>query len=199
DPMIDHYRTLAAPAESRQKIERSEFLGVAFPVATDDAFFAELAVLTKRHFDATHLCWAFRLFANGEIRTRSADAGEPSGTAGKPILSAMEGADLYDVAVVVVRWYGGVKLGTGGLSRAYRQTAAETLQGASLVDRYVYKRFRIVVPFDKLSVVYRLLEVPDVVLVAEHFGETNEFELDVRLGRAEELVKVLAEKRITLL
>jgi uncharacterized YigZ family protein len=197
--MIDHYRTLAASAESRQKIERSEFLGIAFPAATDDAFFAELAVLTRRHFDATHLCWAFRLFANGEIRTRSADAGEPSGTAGKPILSAIEGADLYDVAVVVVRWYGGVKLGTGGLSRAYRQTAAETLQGASLADRYVYKRFRIVVPFDRLSVVYRLLDVPDVVLIAEHFGETNEFELDVRLGRAEELVKELAEKRITLL
>src|SRR5258707_4944825 len=135
--MIDHYRTLDTTAEFRQKIERSEFLGIAFPVETDEAFVSALAVLTKRHFDATHLCRAFRLFANGEIRVRSADAGEPSGTAGKPILSAIEGAGLYDVAVVVVRWYGGVKLGTGGLSRAYRETAAETLLGASLVDRYV--------------------------------------------------------------
>lgn len=196
--MIDHYRTLAAAAESRQKIERSEFLGIAFPVETDEAFFTELAHLTKRHFDATHLCWAFRLFANGEVRARSADAGEPSGTAGKPILSAVEGAGLYDVAVVVVRWYGGVKLGTGGLSRAYRETAAETLGSASLVDRYVYKRFRIVVPFDQLGVVYRLLDIPHIVLAGEHFGETNEFDIDVRLGRAEEFVKVLAEKRITL-
>jgi uncharacterized YigZ family protein len=196
--MIDHYRTLKVFAESRQKVERSEFLGIAFPVETDDAFFDELARLTKRHFDATHLCWAFRLFANGELRTRSADAGEPSGTAGKPILSAIEGASLYDVAVVVVRWYGGVKLGTGGLSRAYRQTAADTLQGASLVYRYVYKRFRLVVPFDRMSVIYRLLDAPDIVLIAEHFGETNEFELDVRVGRAEAFVKELAEKRITL-
>ena len=191
--MIDHYRTLAAPAESRQKIERSEFLGIAFPVETDDAFFAELALLTKRHFDATHLCWAFRLFANGEVRARSADAGEPSGTAGKPILSAIEGAGLYDVAVVVVRWYGGVKLGTGGLSRAYRQTAAETLRAAPLADRYVYKRFRVVVPFDQFGVVYRLIDAPDVILVAEHFGETNEFELDVRLSRAEEFARTLNE------
>jgi uncharacterized YigZ family protein len=195
--MIDHYRTLAASAESRQKIDRSEFLGIAFPVATDNAFFAELALLTKRHFDATHLCWAFRFFANGEVRTRSADAGEPSGTAGKPILSAIEGAGLHDVAVVVVRWYGGVKLGTGGLSRAYRQTAAETLQGASLVDRYLYKRFRLIVPFDRMSVIYRLLNAPDVILVAEHFGETNAFEIDVRLGRAEEFAKTLIEKRIS--
>jgi uncharacterized YigZ family protein len=194
--MIDHYRTLAAPAEYRQKIERSEFLGIAFPVETDDAFFAELAALTKRHFDATHLCWAFRLFANGEIRSRSADAGEPSGTAGKPILSAVEGADLCDVTVVVVRWYGGVKLGTGGLSRAYRATAAETLQRATLADRFVYQRFRIIVPFDQLGVVYRLLDPPHNVLVAEHFGETNEFEIDVRLGRAEEFARTLVERRI---
>jgi putative IMPACT (imprinted ancient) family translation regulator len=81
---------------------------------------------------------------------------------------------------------------------AYRETAAETLRGASLIDRYVYKRFRIVVPFDQLGVVYRLLDVPHIVLAAEHFGETNEFEIDVQLGRAEEFVKVLAEKRITL-
>jgi uncharacterized YigZ family protein len=194
--MIDHYRTLAAPAEYRQKIERSEFLGIVFPVETDEAFFAELAVLTKRHFDATHLCWAFRLFANGDIRSRSADAGEPSGTAGKPILSAIEGVNLYDAAVVVVRWYGGLKLGTGGLSRAYRVTAAETLQRSTLVDRYVYQRFRIIVTFDQLGVVYRFLDPPDIVLVAEHFGETNEFEIDVRLGRAVEFARMMVEKRI---
>jgi uncharacterized YigZ family protein len=195
--VLDHYRTIFAPSEFRQKIDRSEFLGIAFPVESDEAFFAELASLTKTHYDATHLCWAFWLFANGEIRARSADAGEPSGTAGKPILSAIEGADLYDVAVVVVRWYGGVKLGTGGLSRAYRETAAETLRIASIEDRYVYKRFRITVPFDQLGVVYRLIDAPHVVLAGEHFGETNEFEFDVRLSRAEEFAKTLIEKRLT--
>ncbi|MEA2415141.1 MAG: hypothetical protein QOI58_1798 [Thermoanaerobaculia bacterium] len=194
--MIDHYRTLAAPSEFRQKIDRSEFLGIAFHIEDDDAFFAELAVLTKRHYDATHLCWAFRLFANGEIRARSADAGEPSGTAGKPILSAIEGADLYDTAIIVVRWYGGVKLGTGGLSRAYRETAAEALRAASIEDRYVYQRFRVTVPFDQLGVVYRLIDAPHVVLAAEHFGETNEFDFDVRISRADEFAKTLIEKRL---
>lgn len=194
--MLDHYRTLAAPSEFRQKIDRSEFLGIAFHVETEDAFFAELAALTKRRYDATHLCWAFRLFANGDIRARSADAGEPSGTAGKPILSAIEGADLFDTAVIVVRWYGGVKLGTGGLSRAYRETAAEALRAASIEDRYVYQRFRITVPFDQLGVVYRLIDAPHVLLAAEHFGETNEFDFDVRLSRADEFAKTLIDKRI---
>lgn len=191
----DHYRTLGGRAEHRQKIERSDFLGIAFPVQSDDEFFAELAAIEKRHFNATHHCWAFRLFANE--RARSSDAGEPSGTAGKPILGAIESAELFDVAVVVVRWFGGVKLGTGGLARAYRDTAAATLRDAKIADRFVYERIRINVPFDRLGDVYRLVAPPDVVLVSEEFGETNIFAFDVRRSRAEEFAKLMAEKRLT--
>jgi uncharacterized YigZ family protein len=189
----DHYRMPASHAEARQKIERSEFLGIVFPVSSEEAFFEELQRIEKKHFDATHHCWAFRLWSG---RTRSADAGEPSGTAGKPILSAIEGAGLYECGVVVVRWYGGVKLGTGGLSRAYRETAAEALRAAPLVDRYVYRRFTLEVPFEILSTVYRMVAPPDVVLVAENFGEANTFDFDVRESLAETFGAMLTEKRI---
>jgi uncharacterized YigZ family protein len=188
DP-VDHYRTLAEPAELRQKIERSEFLGIAFPVTREEDFFAELERIQKRHFDATHHCWAFRLFADS--RSRSSDAGEPSGTAGKPILAAIEGAALHDVGVVVVRWYGGVKLGTGGLSRAYRDTAAATLRDARILDRYVYQRIRVIVPFDAMSHLYRMVSPPDVVLVEERYGEENEFFFDVRLSGVEAFTKLV--------
>lgn len=190
----DHYRTLAEPAEVRHKIERSEFLGLAFPMTTDEAFFAELERVQKKYFDATHHCWAFRLFA--DARSRSSDAGEPSGTAGKPILAAIEGAALHDLGVIVVRWYGGIKLGTGGLSRAYRETAAETLRGARLLDRYVYERIRVIVPFDALGNIYRLVRPPDVVLVEERYGEKNEFFFDVRLSVRAELTKKLTDLRL---
>ncbi|HVE71604.1 MAG TPA: YigZ family protein [Thermoanaerobaculia bacterium] len=136
--------------------------------------------MQKTHFDATHHCWAFRLFA--ESRSRSADAGEPSGTAGKPIHAVIEGAALHDLGVVVVRWYGGVKLGTGGLSRAYRDTAAETLRHATPLDRYVYERVRVVVPFDAISNVYRLVDPPNVILAGQEYGEENVFAFDVRLS-----------------
>jgi uncharacterized YigZ family protein len=192
----DHYRTLAARAEHRVKVERSEFLGIAFPVDSEDAFFAALASVARQHFDATHHCWAFRLFANE--RARSADAGEPSGTAGKPILGAIESADVFDAAVVVVRWFGGVKLGTGGLARAYRACAAETLALAPALDRYVYERVRVIVPFERLSDVYRLVAPPDVVLASEEFGERNVFAFDVRASLAREFEKKLAERRLTL-
>jgi uncharacterized YigZ family protein len=194
--MSDYYRTLAASAELTQKIERSEFLGIAFPIAGEEEFFAEYERIQKRFFDATHHCWAFRLFA--AERTRSSDAGEPSGTAGKPILSAVEGAGLFDLGVVVVRWYGGIKLGTGGLSRAYRETAAETLRNASLLDRYVYERVNVIVPFDALGAIYRLVSPPDVVLVEEQYGEENVFVFDVRLSRADAFRKRLTELRLTL-
>jgi len=193
--MSDHYRTLAAPAELRHKIERSEFLGIAFPVTSEEKFFAELERIQKRFYDATHHCWAFRLFADS--RARSSDAGEPSGTAGKPILAAIKGADLFDVAVVVVRWYGGIKLGTGGLSRAYRETAAETLRNATPRDRYVYERVHVIVPFDALGNVYRLVSPPDVVLVEEKYGDQNVFSFDVRTSRVPAFMARLSELRLT--
>lgn len=195
--MSDHFRTLAERVEFRHKIERSEFLGIAVPITAEEEFFAELTSVQKRHFDATHHCWAFRLFA--ESRTRSSDAGEPSGTAGKPILAAIEGAQFHDVGVIVVRWYGGVKLGTGGLSRAYRETAAETLKAAKPLDRYVYRRFRVLVPFEALNQVYRLIDPPNVLLAEERFGEQNEFLFDVRLSSAETFAARLRELRLATL
>lgn len=192
----DHYRTIAAPIEFRQKIERSEFLGFAFPVEEEQAFFDQLRAIEKRDFDATHHCWAFRLFNGGDVRARSSDAGEPSGTAGKPIASAIEGADYHDVGVIVVRWYGGVKLGTGGLTRAYRETAAEALKAAVPRDVYVYDRYTLTVPFDHVSAVYRLVASPDVLLVGETYGETNEFTFDVRRSVAERFEKELIAKRL---
>lgn len=192
--MSDHYRTIAAPVEHRQKFERSEFLGIAFPIPSEEAFFAELGRAQRKHFNATHHCWAFRLFAEG--RSRSSDAGEPSGTAGKPILTAIEGAALHDTGVIVVRWYGGVKLGTGGLSRAYRDTAAETLRTATPLDRYVYERVRVIVPFDAISNVYRLVTPPGVLLVDQRYGEENELVFDVRASLMPAFTERLVELRM---
>ncbi|MEO8378933.1 MAG: YigZ family protein [Acidobacteriota bacterium] len=193
--MSDHYRTIAAPVEYRQKIERSEFLGIASPMTTEEEFFTLLTRAQKQHFDATHHCWAFRLFA--KERTRNSDAGEPSGTAGRPILAAIEGAAFHDLGVIVVRWYGGIKLGTGGLSRAYRDTAAEALRLAMPVDRYLYARVRVIVPFDAISNVYRLVQPPDVLLADQRYGEENEFFFDVRASQVDAFNARLVELRLS--
>jgi uncharacterized YigZ family protein len=192
---MDHYQTSDVATEFRHKIERSEFLGIVFHAESDDEFFAELHRIEKQHFDATHHCWAFRLFAGGDVRQRSSDAGEPSGTAGKPILTAIEGAALYDVGVVVVRWYGGVKLGTGGLTRAYRETAAEALALAPRSDRYRYTGVIVEVPFDSLGTIYRLIAPPDIVLTDERYGDVNEFVFDVRESVVDRFTADLTTRR----
>jgi uncharacterized YigZ family protein len=192
-PVPDHYRTLIAAAEARVKIERSEFLGIAFPIASEEAFLAELARVQKKHFDATHHCWAFRLFSG---RERSSDAGEPSGTAGRPIAGAIESASLHDAAVVVVRWYGGIKLGTGGLARAYRECALAAVREAPSEARFVYTRVEVLIPFDRLSDAYRLVSPPNVLLAGETFAEQNVFAFDVRTSQAEEFRRMLVERRL---
>lgn len=192
--MKDLYRTIEHGAEFRQKIERSEFLAIAFPVAAEPEFMRVLESVRKEYFDATHHCWAFRLFA--DERARSSDAGEPSGSAGKPILSAIESADLYDAGIVVVRWFGGVKLGTGGLSRAYRNTAAGVIEKCVKIERYVYTRVNVIVPFDRVSDAYHLIDPPSVVLAAEHYGEANIFRFDVRASWREDFMRRLVERRL---
>ena len=193
---MDHYITLAERAEARIKVERSEFLAIAFPVSRLEELMLNLRAIEKKHFNATHHCWAYRLFAGSE---RSSDAGEPTGTAGKPIAMAIKGAGLHDVGVVVVRWFGGVKLGTGGLSRAYHESAAAALRDAPTEDRYVYERVEVVVPFERLSDVYRLVASPDVVLVGQDFGQQNVFAFDVRESQVEAFRKMLVEKRLATL
>ena len=114
--------TLAAPAEFEQTIKHSRFLARAWPVESQAEIDAQLAVIHEQ--EASHHCWAWRLA--GEYRCY--DANEPAGTAGRPILAAIEGQGLEAVLVIVTRWYGGVKLGTGGLIRAYGGCAAECLR-----------------------------------------------------------------------
>ena len=193
--MTDAFRTIETAATFRQKIERSDFLGIVFPVASEEAFADRLEAIRKEHFDATHHCWAFRLFASQ--RARSSDAGEPGGSAGKPILSAIEAAALYDVGLVVTRWYGGVKLGTGGLSRAYRSTATGAIANASVHDRFVYIRVAVEAPFDRISDLYRLVDPPAVILAAEEYGDRNVFQFDVRASAEAAFRARLIEKRLT--
>lgn len=194
--MSDHYRTVAGRREFRHKIDRSEFLGIVFPATSDEEFFDELHKIEKQFFDATHHCWAFRVRAGNDVRARSSDAGEPSGTAGKPILGTIEAAEICDSGIVVARWFGGVKLGTGGLSRAYRETAAGVLRGAELAERYVYSRFHVVVPFEAFGSVYRFISPPDVILEKETFAETNEFSFLVRTSRTDQFAETLTERRL---
>jgi uncharacterized YigZ family protein len=145
-------QTLAAPATLSREVRHSRFVAHAQAVATPDDALA--FVQRMRQADASHHCWAYRIGA----QYRSSDDGEPSGTAGRPILAAIDGQGLDETVVLVIRWFGGVKLGAGGLVRAYGGVAAECLRTASRRPLVVLCEVRLQAPFDDIGAVHAAMQ-----------------------------------------
>lgn len=152
------YTTLARPARSSIVIKNSEFLGFAAPFTDVAAALGWLSTLRLERADASHVCWAYKIGS----QYRFSDDGEPSGTAGAPIYRALEGSGLDCVVVAVVRYYGGVNLGAGGLVRAYGGTASETLRIAERKEVHSRVGLLICVLFEQMNALYRLLEGYDL-------------------------------------
>lgn len=184
----------AAPAgESRAEIrdKGSRFLAVIGPAADEAAAKAILASLQREFADATHHCWAWRL--GSPPRERSSDAGEPAGTAGVPILQVLRGAGLADALAVVVRWFGGVKLGKGGLARAYAAAAREALKALPVAARVPMARIAVEIPHEKVGAVKRLLRPPEIELESEEYGAGARLVLAVHEERLAALREALAD------
>jgi len=154
---MDVYRTLASQGSARLTRERSRFLAFVGPVATVDEIEGRLSTIRRQHHDATHVCYAYRCRAELSIVARAGDAGEPSGSAGTPILQQLEAAELVDVLAVVVRYFGGVKLGVGGLVRAYGAVTAAALAEASIVERQLEVALRLRFPIEVNAAVMRAI------------------------------------------
>ena len=159
--------TLAAVATSSLEIKHSRFITHAAPVQSPEQALAFIAQVSDG--DATHNCWAYRI--GGEYR--SSDDGEPSGTAGRPILAAIEGQGYDQVVAVVTRWYGGIKLGAGGLVRAYGGAAAECLRVAQRRPLLLMGEVQLSCHFDDLGSVHAALHAHAAHKLAEHFHETG--------------------------
>jgi len=185
------YRAPVAPAEAELRELGSRFFAFVAPAASVEAAAAYVEALRRRYPDATHHCFAWRIGA--PAAERAADAGEPAGTAGAPMLAVLRGAGLSDVVAVVVRWFGGTKLGKGGLVRAYGGAVRLALE--SLATREVLERVRLALslPYDKLGAVKRLLQPPAVELAAERYGAAVELELEVTPEARPALAAALAD------
>lgn len=180
---------LAPLAEARGEVREkgSRFLGFLFPAADEEEAERLLGGLRKHYPGATHHCWAYRI--GWPPRERSSDDGEPSGTAGPPLLKVLSGGGLSDSLVVVVRWFGGTKLGKGGLARAYGGTARETIEAARLVERFPTVTMDIEFPYELLGAVKRLVRPPEVEIEGEVYEET----VRLTLGAAESVRRDVEE------
>jgi len=151
--MIDAYRTLAAPATRRITRKKSRFIATTIPVGSAEDTERELAVVRRAHHDASHHCYAYRLSGDNGPVEQSDDAGEPRGSAGLPILQQVEASGLLNVLVVVTRYFGGTKLGIGGLVRAYGDAARDVLAAAAVVERKLHVEVSLDFPIEVNSVV----------------------------------------------
>ena len=145
--MLQSFKTIEKAAIIETVEKGSRFIGHAFPVDSEVAALAYLAEIRQVHARATHNCWAWQMGMANQM-TRQSDDGEPSGTAGMPMLDYLRKEDLKNVLVIVTRYYGGTLLGTGGLVRAYGHAAKEACIAAKIIEKHLYQRFSITVPYN---------------------------------------------------
>lgn len=180
----DTYLTVEKKAEIIFKDKGSKFLAFAFPVENDTQIKEILLALKKEHPNANHHCYAYRLGAD-KLNYRANDDGEPSNTAGKPILGQIQSNDLTNILIVVVRYFGGTLLGVSGLIHAYKTSAAEAIKETKIVEKFISFNYTINFPFEHLNDVMKLLKQMDCKIMAQQFDNDCEISFSIRKANSE--------------
>lgn len=188
--MTDTYITISDTSEGYYTEKRSKFYAFAHHVETVDEVKEIVAMYRKKYYDARHVCWAYML-GHERIEFRANDDGEPSSTAGKPILGQINSAELTNILVVVIRYYGGVNLGTGGLIVAYRTAAADAIANANIEERLIEEEIVYNYPYVMMNDVMRIVKDLQPRIVSQTFDNTCEIKLSIRKSEAPRLRSML--------
>ena len=184
--MSDEYKTIASTSEGYYTEKRSKFLAFAHHVQTVDEVKELLTGYRKKYYDARHICYAYMLGAE-RTEFRANDDGEPSSTAGKPILGQINSNELTDILIVVVRYYGGVNLGTSGLIVAYREAAADAISHATIETRQVEEIVKYSFAYPQMNDVMRIVKDMNPRIISQTYDNTCEIVLSIRKSEAEQL------------
>jgi uncharacterized YigZ family protein len=189
----DEYLTIKNLAQSKLKIKGSIFIAFAISVSSEKEAREWIKKISKEFFDATHHCFAYKTKIDQSEVIKYGDAGEPKGTAGIPILSAIESQELSNVLVVVTRYFGGTKLGTGGLSRAYRLSAQEALKDCEKIRKFACAQLSLQFHITHIGRVNQILSRFDCRILERSFEDNVAMKVEVRKGNLEKLKRVLLE------
>lgn len=188
--IIDSYFTIAGKASAEIKIQKSRFIGQAFPVTNKEEIQQAIEAVRKEYYDAAHHPFAYRL-GTDKNNFRYSDDGEPSGSSGKPILEAIDKANVTDTIVIVTRYYGGVKLGVGGLRRAYGDAADEAFCKTKIIEKFLYESFRIGFDYRHMNMVMRLVDEHEALITGNNSAERVGLDIKVRLSKTEKFTEAL--------
>lgn len=192
----DSYKTIASPAEGSYSEKRSKFLAYAFPVQNEQEVKQRLAEIQKKHWDARHHCYAYILGPHKDAY-RQNDNGEPSGTAGRPIYGQLLSKDVTNTLVIVVRYFGGIKLGVSGLQNAYKVAAREALDAADIVERTIQETFRVTFEYVKMNDIMQILKDPEVQVVDRQSYMQCIYTISVRQRDADRITEALRKIPMT--
>ncbi|MBR0273973.1 MAG: YigZ family protein [Bacteroidaceae bacterium] len=190
--MDDLFKTIAAPSEGTYTEKRSKFLAFAFPVSTEEEVKTLVAAHTKKYYDARHVCYAYML-GHERLVFRANDNGEPSGTAGKPILGQINSNELTDILIIVVRYFGGVKLGTSGLIQAYKAAAAEAIAAATIIEKTVDEQITVAFEYTLMNQVMRVVKEVEPAILSQTFDNDCQMTLAIRASLMPRLRNRLAK------
>ncbi|NDV58589.1 YigZ family protein [Bacteroides sp. 519] len=177
--MDDIYKTISEPSESVYTEKRSKFIGIALPVTSAEQIKEHLDYYQKKYYDARHVCYAYML---GPERKdfRANDNGEPSGTAGKPILGQINSNELTDILIIVVRYFGGIKLGTSGLIVAYKAAAAEAITNATIIEKTVDEDITVTFEWPFMNDIMRIVKEEEPAIINQSYDMDCEMTLRIR-------------------
>ena len=175
----DTYKTITDLAEGLYTEKRSKFISIAIPVRTLDEIKEHLEVYQKKYYDARHVCYAYML-GHERLNFRANDNGEPSGTAGKPILGQINSNELTDILIIVVRYFGGIKLGTSGLIVAYKAAAAEAIAAANIIEKTVDDDIYFAFEYPFMNDVMRIVKEEQPTVLSQTFEMDCEMSLRLR-------------------
>ena len=192
----DSYKTIAKPAEGSYSEKRSKFLAYAFPVQNEQEVKQRLAEIQKKHWDARHHCYAYILGPNKDAY-RMNDNGEPSGTAGRPIYGQLLSKDLTNTLVIVVRYFGGIKLGVSGLQNAYKVASREALDAAVIEERTVQETYRVTFEYVKMNDIMQILKDPEVQVLDRQSYMQCVYTISVRRREADRITEALRKVPMT--
>ena len=192
----DSYKTIAKPSEGSYSEKRSKFLAYAFPVQNEQEVKQRLAEIQKKHWDARHHCYAYILGPHKDAY-RLNDNGEPSGTAGRPIYGQLLSKDLTNTLVIVVRYFGGIKLGVSGLQNAYKVAAKEALDAAAVEERTIQEQYRVVFEYVKMNDIMQILKDPEIQVLDRQSDMRCTYTISVRQREADRITDALRKVAMT--
>lgn len=179
---IYKYKTIKARSEGLYKEKGSKFIALAFPVSNEEDFKTILAEIKKEYHNARHHCYAYRIYPENE-EVRSNDDGEPSGTAGKPILNQLYSFELYNTAIVVVRYFGGTKLGVSGLINAYKQASIDAISSGRIKTEYLKRSLRVEFKYPLMNEVMRIIKEESLNITDQKFELDCRIELEIKKNK----------------